>query len=789
MGLLVRLFEQRSIENPSVPLSLDDYGSIIGHKSSSGVNVSRETALTYSAIWRGVNLISRDMGKLNVSIEKRAEGGWIHDTQHAGYNLLRHKPNDAMTAMVFRQTLQGHALMEGNGYAHIWRNKGGEPEELMVLNPFQVTPFRVGGRLWYLYRFTDGGEAKIKAEDIIHIKGFSFDGLMGYNLIYKAREDIGGAMARKTYGSIFFRNNARPSIVIQTPKRLSPEAAANLRASWERIHSGLENAHRTAILEEGMEAKEIGINASDAQLIEQEEFDLVDVANWLNLPVHKVGGKGRTAYASLEQENQAYLDEGLDPWLVTHEEEYRDKLLTEEEKRKDSHRVRFNRKQLVRANLGARGAFYVQMMQNGVMSPDEVREEEGHNPQPNDAGKIYYRPLNLGIVGKDGKVQVPAQPGGEGVPPTPATAEEKTPIVPAERAEVKVIEPRAIEREVIPPSVYAAVQGMLGDVVRRMAKRIGTQAERAASDSRKFCAWLDDMDGENRHTVTEACEPVEQALRGIGGENGVCDWLMGRLRSEFMNLADSCTPSFLPKEAEALAGRLVESLPKEASGKFAVRCGGEGGTPGPCAEDDEDDGGDEESIEEGAYNELISTHADETEKAFGEIADDVFARVKLANESEESGEEVDTDEILSEINDGIDKTVESLENDAGDIVYSSVDQIVEEKELDESEEKDFRDKADDSFRDYLAEIEGIGDEAKSYAESIIGGNDGDKYLESINNAKETMTVAADKLLEGLQAAIAGLKGKRSLGKGWKLRGVRRYKKASRLRRVIFPVRR
>lgn len=403
MGILSFLLDGKQSESRS----LSDYaaawfaGEDLGYgaaQSAAGVSVNTQSALGYSPFWRGVNLIAKDVGKLPLHMDKRDGKGWTHAVDHPGYNLLRHKPNEYMTAMVFRQTLQGQALTVGNGYAYINRNGAAEPVELILLDPNRVTPVRANGVLWYVYEFSTNEKRKLPYYDIIHIKGFSYDGLVGYNVVFKSKEMLGLAMARESYAANYFKNNARPSLVLTTPQTLKPETAKNIRDSWERIHSGIQNSHRTAVLEQGLEAKEISINARDSQLCEQEEFSFVHVANLLGIPPHKLGAKGYNAYASLEQQNQAYLDEGLDPWLITHEEEYRDKLLTEDEKRKDSHRVRFNRKELLRADLAARGAFYVQMMQWGVYSPDMVLDGEGENHQPGGIGDVFYRPLNMSIV-------------------------------------------------------------------------------------------------------------------------------------------------------------------------------------------------------------------------------------------------------------------------------------------------------------------------------------------------------------------------------------------------------
>lgn len=548
--------ESRSIENPSTPLSAPDdwLGDALGaFKSSSGVRVNRETALTYSAIWKGTNLISGDTGKLPLYLDHVGPKGRRRALEHPAYKLLRHKPNANMTASIFKKTLQGHALLDGNGYAYIQRNGAGQPLELWPLLPRQVVPVRVNGQLWYVYDFLDGDRRKIPSEDVLHIKGFSYDGLIGYNMIHKARESIGWAMAMQTYGSVFFRNNATPRVVLEAPHRVSPAAQENLRMSWERLHAGLENAHRTAVLEDGMKASVLSINASDAQLVEQMKFSYIDVANWLCLPPHKVGGDGRTAYASLEQENQAYLDDCLDGWLVGWEEECWDKLLTEDEKESGEYEVRFSRRELLRANLDARGSFYVQMMQWGVFGPDDVRSEEGLNPQENDVGKVYYRPLNMSVVDAvTGEIKA-------------MTPTKDDPIAEPVATVVPAVEP-AIDAS--RATVVKAVGMMLKDAVARMVKRIGHQAERAATDCKKFGEWLDGIGDNNGQAIRESLHPAETAIVGLGHEGNIGNWLIEQLVSEYTALTERCTPRELPSQAAALSAALSASLPKVASEKF-----------------------------------------------------------------------------------------------------------------------------------------------------------------------------------------------------------------------------
>lgn len=388
----------RSLENPRRPLdpwsqSLGD--SLDGSLATSGVRVNRDKALTSSGFWRGVNLISGTVAKLPMGVYRKVYPGAELDPRHPAHRLLRRTPNEATTAFVFKRLLQGHLLCHGNAYAYIVRSAGGQPLELLPLDPTRTYPVREERRLWYVHELGTGERRKLDPADMLHLKGLSFDGLEGYSVLSKAREALGLDIGMRGYASTFFRNAARPNVALKHPARLSAEARKNLRESWERMHAGIENAHRVAILEEGMEAQELSVNARDAQLLEARQFSLIEVANILGIPPHKLGAAVNVSYKSLEQENQAYLDDAIDPWLVMWEEECESKLLGLYQRERETHAVSFDRFPLVRADLQQRGAYYVQAISNGWMSPDDVRARESLNPLPGGLGGVYYRPANL----------------------------------------------------------------------------------------------------------------------------------------------------------------------------------------------------------------------------------------------------------------------------------------------------------------------------------------------------------------------------------------------------------
>jgi HK97 family phage portal protein len=360
------------------------------------VQVNRETALTCAAVWRAVALLARDVAKLPMLVYRRLDqGGKNRDPQHPAWALLKRKSNPDNTAYVFRQALMCHALIYGNGYAWIWRDGAGRPTAMWPLDPISTEPVvqQIGG---LRYRtLLDGTWFNIPAEDMLHIRGIGSAGL-GWSLIGKARELLGGYLAAAGYGAVFFKNNARPHVMIEHPAQMSEPAQKRFLTSWNAMYAGVNNAHKTAILEEGMKASILQITAKDAQMQEFMQFAVRQVANFFCVPPHKVGDVTTRTFSSLEQENQSYLDESLDPWLRTWEAECDAKLLAEAEQRSESHSCEFVREALVRANLAERYTAYNTALQGGWMSRDEIRARENLGPIPDGQGQKFFKPLNMG---------------------------------------------------------------------------------------------------------------------------------------------------------------------------------------------------------------------------------------------------------------------------------------------------------------------------------------------------------------------------------------------------------
>lgn len=373
--------------------------------------------LTHTPIRRAIHILSSYVAKLPLSVYSRDDSGdTIEATDHAAWWLLKRKPSAYYTPFTFFYSLMLNALWcgRGNGYAYIYRDGAGRPSELLLIDSSDVEPVRSGGVVYYNTIIEPAGSdiknprrVPVPAGDMLHIRSLTLDGITGLDVVNYNRDATKLGLALRQHGIDFFQNGAVPGVVLQRPPeagKLSIQAEEALRRRFDTTHAGAGRHHRTAVLQEGTEAKTVAVDAQKSQLIEQRKFDILEVANLFGVPPHKLGATDRTSYASLEQENQAFLDDGLDPWLAQIEQECSDKLLSESE-RKSGYYCEYNREALMRVNTSDKFAALNIAVQGGIMSRDEVRRKLNLNKIPGGLGDVFYGPLNMAPLGKEDDTQ------------------------------------------------------------------------------------------------------------------------------------------------------------------------------------------------------------------------------------------------------------------------------------------------------------------------------------------------------------------------------------------------
>lgn len=393
MGFLTQLFERR--------MTLGELDALMdravsGTPTASGVDMSPETALTITAVYQAQRIISETVGSLPLHLYRRLEGGGkARASDYWLYPILHHRANPEQTSMEWREMMQGHLTIRGNAYSEIQRNQAGQIVALWPIPTDYVRVERVNSRLLYRVRPVNniGPWIPIPASNMFHLRGLSSNGVTGLSPIALFREALGLNLALQEFGSRLFKNATHIGGTLEHPGKLSGPAYTRLKAAVEAQHSGLTQAHRMMILEEGMKWTKTSIDPDDAQFLDSRRFSVAEVARMFNMRPHMLMDLERSTFSNAEQEAISLVVFCFRPWLVRWEQRIMMDLIPEEDQ--GTIFPEFLVDGLLRGETKARYDAYAIAKEKGWMNSDEIRELENMNPIPNGAGKIYWQPVNM----------------------------------------------------------------------------------------------------------------------------------------------------------------------------------------------------------------------------------------------------------------------------------------------------------------------------------------------------------------------------------------------------------
>ncbi len=384
--IISKLFQSR--DGPENSLFGNSYSFFFG-STTSGKTVNERTAMQTTAVYACVRILAETIASLPLHTYKYTDKGKEKAVEHPLYYLLHNEPNPEMTSFVFRETLMSHLLLWGNAYAQIIRDGRGNVLALYPLMPDQMAVDRTTrGDIYYIY--TKEGQAyPLRSDEVLHIPGLGFDGLIGYSPIAMAKNAIGMAIATEEYGSKLFANGANPGGVLEHPGIVKDPG--RIRDSWNSVYQGSSNAHRVAVLEEGLSFKPIAIPPDQAQFLETRKFQISEIARIFRIPNHMIGDLERATFSNIENQSLEYVKYTLDPWVIRWEMSLQKALLSESEKGK--YFIKYNVEGLLRGDYKSRMDGYAIGIQNGFLSPNDVRSLENMNTIEN--GDIYAMNGNM----------------------------------------------------------------------------------------------------------------------------------------------------------------------------------------------------------------------------------------------------------------------------------------------------------------------------------------------------------------------------------------------------------
>lgn len=448
------------------------------------VHVDGETALKYSAFYRGVAYISQSVAGLPWDVVRQSPDKTTKLTNHQLWYVLRTRANPEMSAYAFKETMVSHAITWGNGYAEIEFDEANRPLWLWPITPDRVEVKRDPDTGQIIYEVANYTKEKtiLPAWRMFHLHGLGFDGLQGYSLITLAARSLGISIAAEQYGEDFFANGAVTTGYLTHPKALGDEAYERLKGDMEG-KAKFGHKWRPLVLEEGMEWKSITLNAKDSQLIETRSFQITDIARWLGLPPHKLADLSRSTYSNIEQQSIEVVNDAFMPWVYRLEQEANFKLFTGRER---GVLTKINVRGLLRGDDMSRAAYYQIMRNIGVYSTNDIRRLEDMDPVGPEGDELLVQvnqtTLKKLVSGEWNREQ--SQKQRPGVPPEPD-----------------------------PNQAKQNFAGLVTDAFRRILRREQARYEQVKhKDPEEFAAWRDEFLPQQRQYMLDALRPIVISL-------------------------------------------------------------------------------------------------------------------------------------------------------------------------------------------------------------------------------------------------------------------------------------
>lgn len=557
--------EKRSnLENPMVSLSAGLASMGMGTFTDSNERVTERSSLEVPTMLACVRILSEGVGQLPLRVYEELERGRRPAKDHYLTYLLGVRPNPDMSAKTFFNTLMTHAVLWQNAYAEIERDNNGRVVAFWPRAPWSTKSDRVGGRLVFKTKDTLGAvERIIEADNMIHIVGFSLDGLSGSSLVQYARQSIGLAMVAGRFGARFYANGARPGFFLQPEEPLTPEQMTELRQDVEMLSSGA-NVHRVAALPGGVKVTEIKIDPAQAEYNQTRMFERAEIAAFMRVPGYMVGANEKALKSTVEAQNMEFLTYSLRPWIEGIEQEFQHKLLPLIGRSSGKYSIHFFTKVLLSMDGAVSAACNTQGRNGGWLSVNDIREAD--NMEPIEGGDVYLQPLNM----------VPAATAAEGVETEDEGTVQPDPNDPAlaSRATFNALTKQAfneLQQRNVQATIHMAAQKpvesftatrakqiytpLLKDAISRLQHRSKCDSAAITQTLMPVCEALGTYFRTSSTAGTEETRAIEKYLKGV--ESRSTKWEGDPTEDEFQKLSRAVVFSIEADNAEARAKKVL----------------------------------------------------------------------------------------------------------------------------------------------------------------------------------------------------------------------------------------
>lgn len=401
MGLLARLERAAEAKSVSYGETFDTtspkLAALFGQPTVTGKLVNDTTAMQVTTVWACVRLLAETMGAMPSGVFRQEKNGNAEKIDHPLSEVLIQQPNLDMNGLEAREAWTANLALRGNSYALIERRGSGDVLSLYPVPSAAVARRRDSGTDWETrYGFADRGKMEwYPAEKVWHVKGFSFNGLEGLSPIACAREAMALALAGEEFNARLFAQGLMPSARVSIPNWLTPEQRTIAEKKIEKMHQGVQNLGRPMLLEGGMKVESGLLTPDDAQFLQLRQFTVVELCRLFGVKPHMIAALERATDNNIEKLSLEFVMYTMLPYMRRFEMAAARLFKPGDRGR---YFYRFNADGLLRADSVARAQLYSILLQNGVVSRNEVRALENRNRSEADGMDDYSVQMNMTLI-------------------------------------------------------------------------------------------------------------------------------------------------------------------------------------------------------------------------------------------------------------------------------------------------------------------------------------------------------------------------------------------------------
>lgn len=362
-----------------------------GGRTTSGQVVTPDSALRVMAVYAATRILAESMASLPVNVYEAKGGSRKKVTQHSLSALLHDTPNPSNTSFEFVEMGQAHLALRGNCYSYVEGNAKGEVTALYPLHPDKVVTRY--DKSAHRFTYDIDGEANVPASNVLHIRGFSLDGLVGLSPISLARETLGLAMAAEQVGMEAFSEGFVPPIVLEVQEKANKEQRQTYRKEWVDLTKNRRGG--PPVISGGMKLHTLRMSMADLQFIESRKFSITEISRLFRVPPHMLADLERATHSNIEQQSLEFLKYTLAPWIKRWEQRMNLTLLSGVERERGLY-IKFNVDALLRGDIKSRFEAYKIGLEGRILNANECREMEDRDAY--DAGNAFWAPLNMAPI-------------------------------------------------------------------------------------------------------------------------------------------------------------------------------------------------------------------------------------------------------------------------------------------------------------------------------------------------------------------------------------------------------